>query len=163
MKPDQYTSPHIYNLLLHSPRLWSSINFRAIYNPIFIPQYAEIIILLCQGFSEKIILPLLSNQTRYIFDDLYRAWILGRYRLGSSTVDETAETLFTTLHGHEIISEFYKHEIKQHPSTTSIFVRFFITAKISDPLQEISQMKRYINVLSTNPEYHHGRLTKLEE
>ena len=33
MKPEQSRSPYIYNLQLYSPRLWYSINLRAIYIP----------------------------------------------------------------------------------------------------------------------------------
>ena len=33
MKPEQSTRPYIYNLQLYSPRLWYSINFKAIYSP----------------------------------------------------------------------------------------------------------------------------------
>ena len=121
---------------------------------------AEIIILLCQGLSEKTILSLLSDQLRHIFGDLYWARILGRDKLGSSTVDKTAKILWATLQIHEVMAKFSKHEIKRHLSITSIFVRFLITANISDPLQDNSQMKRYIKVLSTKSDRHHGRLTK---
>ena len=83
--------------------------------------------------------------------------------MGYSTVDETTAILWDTLHSREIISELYKHNIKRHPSITSTFVRFLITANISDPLQEIYQIKRDIKVLSTNSELHCGSLTKLKE
>ena len=52
------------------------------------------------------------------------------------------------------MTEFSKHRIKTDPSITSIFFRFLITAKISEPLQEIYQMKRDINVLSTKSDRH---------
>ena len=42
-----------------------------------------------------------------------------------------------------------KHDIKRHPSIKTIFVRFLITANISEPFQEISKIKRDIKVLST--------------
>ena len=64
---------------------------------------------------------------------------------------------------HEVMAEFSKHEIKRHPSITSIFVRFFVTAKISETLQDISQMKRDINVFIAKPYRRHGRLVKLKE
>ena len=102
---------------------------------LLINMYAEIRILLCQGFSEKNILSILSDQTRQIFDDLYLVSIMGRDKLSSSTVDKTATILWATLHIHEVMAEFSKHDIKRHPSITFIFVRFLITAKIYDPLQ----------------------------
>ena len=110
---------------------------------------AEISIMLCQGFSEENILSLLSNHMRHIFDDLYRDHILGRDKLGSSTVDKTSAILWDTLQSHELMSEFSKHDIKRHPSITFIFVCFIITANILEPLQEIYYMKRDIKVLST--------------
>ena len=61
------------------------------------------------------------------------------------------------------MAEFSKHVIKCHPSITPISVHFLITAKILEPLQEISQMKKYIKVLSTKSDRHHDRLAKLEE
>ena len=94
--------------------------------------------MLGQVFSEKNILSLLSDQLRYIFDNLYRDHIMGRDKLGSSTVDESATMLWAMLHMHEVMAEFYKHDIKRHPSITSIFVRFLITARILEPLQDIS-------------------------
>ena len=102
----------------------------------------EIRIMLCHGFSDKNILSVLSNHLRQVFDDLYWASIMGRENYVSSTVDEIPAILWTTLQSHEVMSEFYKHEIKIHPSITSIFVRFFSTANISEPLQGISQMKK---------------------
>ena len=33
MKLEKYTRPYIYNLQLHSPKLWYYINFRVIYSP----------------------------------------------------------------------------------------------------------------------------------
>ena len=57
----------------------------------------EVRILLCQGFLEKQIRSLLSDQLRQIFDDLYRVRILGSNKLGSSTVDKTASILWATL------------------------------------------------------------------
>ena len=41
---------------------------------------AEISIILCQGFSEKNNFYLLSYHMRQIFYELYRDWILGRYK-----------------------------------------------------------------------------------
>ena len=61
------------------------------------------------------------------------------------------------------MAEFSKHKIKRHPSITSIFFRFIITAKILEPLQDIYQMKIDTKVLSTNPDRNHGRMDKLEE
>ena len=124
---------------------------------------AETIILSCQEFSEENILPLLSDQLRHIFGDLYWARILGRDKLGSSTVDKTAKILWATLQSHEVMAKFSKHEIKRHLSITSIFVCFIITANLSEPLQEIYQMNRYIKVLRTKSDHYHGILTKLEE
>ena len=88
---------------------------------------------------------------------------MGRDKLGSYTVDETVVILWAALHSHEVMAEFSKQDIKRHPSVTSIFFRFLVTAKIYDPLQEISQMKRYIKVLITNSDRRSGRMTKLEE
>ena len=42
----------------------------------------DIRILSRQGFSEKNIISFLSDQLRQLFDDLYWAHILGRYKLG---------------------------------------------------------------------------------
>ena len=61
---------------------------------------AEVHILLCQGFLEKQIRSLLSDQLRQIFDDLYRVRILGRNKLGSSTMDNTDSILWATLQSH---------------------------------------------------------------
>ena len=119
--------------------------------------------LLCQGFTEKNILSLSSDQLRHIFDDLYQAWILGREKLGSSTVDKTAAILWAALHSHEVRAEFSKHEIKCHPSIISIFVRFLITANIYEPLQDISHIKKDIKALITKSDHHHGRLNNIEE
>ena len=107
--------------------------------PLQINTDAEIIIMLYQGFSEKNILSLLSNQLRQIFYDLYRVCILGRDRLGSSTVDETTAILWATLQIHKVMADFSKHAIKRQPSITSIFVRFLIKSKTSEPLKEISR------------------------
>ena len=63
---------------------------------------AEISILLCQVFSEKQIFSLLSNQLRRVFDNLYRARILGRDKLGSSTMDSTATIMWDMLQSHEV-------------------------------------------------------------
>ena len=108
------------------------------------------------------ILSLLYDQLKQIFDDLYWSRILVRDNLGSSTVDETGAILWDTIQSHEVMAEFSKHETKCHPSTTSIFVRVLIIVKILEPLQEIYQTKRYIKVLSTKSDRHHGRLAKLE-
>ena len=110
---------------------------------------AETIILSCQEFSEENILPLLSDQLRHIFDDLYWGRIMGREKLGSSTVVETTTLMWDMLHSYEVMAEFSKQEIKRHPPTTSIFVRFLITANILEPLRDIYQMKRDIKVLRT--------------
>ena len=99
---------------------------------------AEIGVMLCQGFSEKNTFFILSNQLRQIFDDLYRSHILGRDKMGSSTLYNTPAVMWATLQSHEIISEFLKHKIKHQLSITSIFVHFIVTAKILVPLQEIS-------------------------
>ena len=117
----------------------------------------------CQGLSEKNILSLLSNHLRQIFDDLYRAQIMGRNKLGSSTVDKTTTILWATIQSHEVMANFYRHNIKRHHSITSIFVRFLITAKILEPLQDFFQMKRDIKVLITNSDRHHDGLAKLKE
>ena len=53
----------------------------------------EIIIILCQEFSEENIPSLLSDQLKHIFDDFYWARILGREKLDYSTVDKTAAIL----------------------------------------------------------------------
>ena len=100
---------------------------------------------------------------RHIFDDLYQACIMGRGDLGSSTLYETATILWETLQIHEVMVEFSKPDIKRLPSITSIFVRFLITAKILEPIKEISQMKRYIKVLSTKSDHYPGRLANLKE
>ena len=98
-----------------------------------------------------------------IFDNLYWTRIQGRYKLGYSTVDNTAVILWTTLQTHELMAELSKHEIKRHPSITSIVVRFIVTSKISEPHQEISQMKMIIKVSSTKSYRHQVRLTNIEE
>ena len=123
---------------------------------------AENSIISCQRFSEKNILYLLPDQLRHIFDDLYQARIIGRDKLGSSTVGETAEILWATIHSHEVMADFYKHDIKRHPFITPIFSRFLITANILEPLQEIYQMKREIKMLSTNSDCHNGRLDNIK-
>ena len=65
-----------------------------------------------------------------------------RDKLGYSNVDNTAVILWSMVQSHELMAEFSKHEIKRHPSITSIFVRILITANISERLQKISQTKR---------------------
>ena len=77
-----------------------------------------------------------------MFDNLYRDRIMRRNKLGYSTVYETSTILWDTLQSQEAMEKSPKHEIKYHPSTTSIFVRLIIKANIYDPLQEISQMNR---------------------
>ena len=124
---------------------------------------ADIGIMLCQGFSEKNILSLLSNHIRQIFDDLYQARILGRDKLGSSTVDKTVTFIWAMFQINEVMAEFFKQGIKRHPSITSIFIRLLITSNIYEPLQEIFQMKRYIKVLSTKSDHHHGILTRIKD
>ena len=113
-------------------------------------------------FKENI-LSLLSEQLRHIFDDLYQACIIVRDKLVSSTVEKTSVILWDTLQSHEVMAEFSKHDIKRHPSITVIFVCFLITAKILEPLQDISQINRDIKVLGTKSERHRGRLDKLKE
>ena len=88
---------------------------------------------------------------------------MGRGKLGSSTIEETSVILWDTLQSHDVMAEFSKHGIKRHPSVTSIFVCFLITAKILEPLQEISQINRDVKVLSTKSEHRRGRLDKIEE
>ena len=61
------------------------------------------------------------------------------------------------------MEEFSKHKIKCHPSITSIFSRFIITANMLEPLQEIYRMKIDTKVLSTKSDRNHGRLDNLEE
>ena len=116
-----------------------------------------------KGYQIKNLISLLSDHMRQIFDDMYWAWILGRDMLGSSTMDETAAILWAVLNSHEVMSEFYKYKIKRHLSIKSIFVRFLITTNISEPLQEIIQMKRDIKLLSTKSDYHQVRLNNLKE
>ena len=116
-----------------------------------------------KGYQIKNLISLLSDHMRQIFDDMYWARILGRDMLGSSTMDETAAILWAVLNSHEVMSEFYKYKIKRHLSIKSIFVRFLITTNISEPLQEIIQMKRDIKLLSTKSDYHQVRLNNLKE
>ena len=78
-------------------------------------------------------------------------------------MDETVAIIFPKNESHEEMVEFSKHKIKCHPFIMSIFFRFLVTSNISEPLQEISQMKRYIKVLRTKSDLHHGRLAKIEE
>ena len=124
---------------------------------------AEISILLFQRFLEKKILSLLSDHPRKCFDNLYQEIIMGRGNLGSSTVNETSTIMWDALQSHEVMAEFSKHEVKCHPSITSIFSRFLITANISEPLQNISHMNRDIKVLSTKSDRHCGRLNNIKE
>ena len=70
--------------------------------------------------------------------------------------------MWTMLQSHKAMAEFSKHEIKYHLSITSIFSHFFVTANISDPLQDIAQMKRDIKGLSAKSDRHHSRLNKLK-
>ena len=86
----------------------------------------------------------------------------GRYKLVSSTVEKIFIILWATLQSHYVMADFYKHEIKYQPSITSIFVRFLVTANISEPLQNIFQMNTDIKVLITKLYCHHGRLTNIE-
>ena len=83
------------------------------------------------------ILSILSNQMRQIFDDLCWAHIMGSEKLVYSTVENTATIMWGALQSHEEMAELSKHNIKRHPSITSIFVCFLITANISEPLQNI--------------------------
>ena len=82
-------------------------------------------------------------------------------KLGSSTIYDTAAMLWVTLHSCEVMEDFYKHDIKRHPSITSVSIHFLSTANIYEPLQKIYHMKRDINVLSTKSEHNYGRLTKI--
>ena len=86
-----------------------------------------------------------------------------RDKLVSSTVYNTAVIMWAMLQIHEVMAEFSKHNIKRHPSITSIFFRFLVTSNIPDPLQENSQMKIDSKVLSTKSYRHHGRLAYLED
>ena len=63
---------------------------------------AEIRIMSCQGFSEKKILSLLSDQLRQMFDYLYWARIMGRDQFGSSTVEENATIMRSKLQSQDI-------------------------------------------------------------
>ena len=81
----------------------------------------------------------------------------------SSTVYKTPTILWSMFHSHEVMEDSSKHDIKCHPSITSIFVRFVLTGKIYEPLQDISQMKIDIILLSTKSYHHHDRLTNLKE
>ena len=81
--------------------------------------------------------------------------------MGFSTVEETTEILWATLQSHKEMAELSKQDIKRHPSITYIFVRLIIIAKVYEPLQDISQMKKDIKVLSTKSDHHHGRLTQI--
>ena len=78
--------------------------------------------------------------------------------MGSSTVDDTSAILWDALQSNEVTKEFSKYDIKFHPSITSIFFHFIITANISEPLQEIYQMNIDIKVLRTKSNCHHVRL-----
>ena len=100
---------------------------------------------------------------RHILYDLYQARIMGRDKLGYSIVDETANILWATLQSHELMAEFSKNEIKRYPYVTYMFFRFLTTDKISEPLQDIYQVKRDIKVMSTKSDRHHGRLANIEE
>ena len=72
--------------------------------------------------TEKNTPSLLSDQLRQNFDDMYQACIMGIEKLVFSTVEKTSVILWDTLQSHEVMAEFSKHEIKRHPSITSIFV-----------------------------------------
>ena len=79
---------------------------------ILIHTYSEVSILYCQGFSKKNILYLLSKKLRQMFENLYCAYVLGRDKLGLSTVDKTDTMLWaTTLQIHEVMADFFKYEI----------------------------------------------------
>ena len=60
------------------------------------------------------------------------------------------------------MAEFSKNEIKRYPYVTYMFVQFLTTDKISEPLQDIYQVKRDIKVMSTKSDRHHGRLANIE-
>ena len=85
-----------------------------------------------------IILSLLSDHLRHIFENLYRSHILGKNNLGSSTVYETSAIFWAMLQSYEVMSELSKQDIKRHPFITYIFFLFLVTANILEPLQEIS-------------------------
>ena len=87
---------------------------------------------------------------------------MGRDKLGYSTVEETATMFWAILQSNEVMVEFSKHNIKRHPSTMPIFVRFLIRSKIPEPLQDIYQINRDFKVLSIKSELHHGRMAKIE-
>ena len=74
---------------------------------------------------------------------------------------ETYTILRTTLQSHVVTAEFSKHDIRHNPSIAYIFVWFLIAYKISEPIQEITQMKKYIKGLSITSDQHHSRLKNL--
>ena len=80
----------------------------------------------------------------------------------SSNVETTTAILWNTIQIHEVMAGLYKHKIKRHPSITSIFVCFLIKCNISEPLQEIFQIKRDITGLNNKSDCHNGRMTKPE-
>ena len=98
-----------------------------------------------------------------IINDLHRYQVLRWEQLGSSTRYKIATMMRATLQCHEVMADVFKHYIKRHPSITSIFVYFFVTSKISEPLQETTQMKKYIKDLRKKSDSHYGRLAKLKE
>ena len=61
------------------------------------------------------------------------------------------------------MENFSQNKIKCHPSIIFIFVPFLIMANIYEPLQYITQMKRYIKILITKSYRHHIMMTKLQE
>ena len=89
---------------------------------------ADSSILLCQRFSEKNILSLLADQMRHMFYDLYQDRILGRNKLGSSTVENTAVIMWDTLHSHEVMADFSKHKIN-----TTLTSNLYLSASSSRP------------------------------
>ena len=105
---------------------------------------------------EKNSLPFSRPDEAYVYD-LYQDRILGRNKLGSSTVENTAVIMWDTLHSHEVMADFSKHKIKHHPYIKFIFVRFLIAAKIYGQFQNIYQMNIYIKVLSNNSYRHNDR------
>ena len=80
----------------------------------------------------------MSTNCQFVLTTLFRS------------VGEYESMMWATFHSHEVMTEFSEHEIECHPYITSLFVRFLITSNISEPLQDIAQMMRDINFLSTN-------------
>ena len=103
---------------------------------------------------------MLSDHIRKMFDNLYHAWVFGRYIIGSLVMEESAMMLWVTLQSNKVKAEFAKHEIKHHPSITSIIIIFLIIAKIYETLQENIQIKKDIKMLIIKSERYYGRMAK---